>query len=227
MLGPKSLEPKIFLLPDINYNNDRIIAYLAGRCISRSIIDYCIRTERLYESKDYHNAVFVGFDQQGMPRYGALRGTFGSRFMGDVNGSDKHYSFSIPAKGDSEKLHLFEGAIDLLSFGTIEMLAGRDWRLDHSLSLAGIYRPKKNIEESTLPIALMQYLKDHSTIDAISLHLDNDAPGWRAAEAIIAKLKGSYEIENSPSPEGKDHNESLQMRVDVQKLARRHGMQER
>jgi hypothetical protein len=206
-------EPKTLLLPERNENNNRVISYLTGRGIHRSIIAYIIHTERLYESRDYHNAVFVGFDRQNVPRYGALRGTSGSRFMGDVNGSDKHYSFSIPAISESAKLHLFESAIDLLSFGTLELLAGRDWRRDHCLSLAGVYMPKKVIQESTPPAALMQYLEDYPEISAVSLHLDNDAPGRMAAVAISVELKGSYIIENSPPPEGKDYNEMLQRLV--------------
>lgn len=213
-------EPKKLLLPERNDNNDRVISYLSGRGIHHTIIDIAILTGRLYESRDYHNAVFVGFDKQGAPRYGSIRGTFGSRLIGDVNGSDKHYSFSTPANGDSEKLHLFESAIDLLSFGTLEMLACRDWRRDHCLSLAGIYRSKKNIEESTLPAALMQYLNDYLTISTVFLHLDNDTPGQLATEAIMSKLACSYTIENCPAKEGKDYNEWLQIKAGIQKYAK-------
>lgn len=117
--------------------------------------------------------------------------------------------------GDSEKLHLFESAIDLLSFGTLELLASRDWRRDHCLSLAGIYRPKKSVEESTLPAALMQYMKDYPKISIVTLHLDNDAPGRMAAELIAAKLAGCYAIENCPPKEGKDYNEWLQLKTGI------------
>jgi hypothetical protein len=144
------VEPKELLLPEKNKNNDRVIAYLSGRGIHSTLIDYCLRTGRLYESREYHNAVFIGFDRQGIPRYGALRGTSGRRFAGDITGSDKHYSFSIPAEKEGRRLHLFESAIDLLSYGTLELLSGRSWRQDCCLSLAGIYRPKKNIEESKI-----------------------------------------------------------------------------
>jgi hypothetical protein len=86
----KPVEPKKLLLPEKNENNDHVITYLMGRGIHREIIDYCIRTKQLYESRDYHNAVFIGFDRHGVPKYATLRGTFGKRFMGEVNGSDKH-----------------------------------------------------------------------------------------------------------------------------------------
>ena len=128
------------------------------------------------------------FDQNGITRYGTLRGTSVRRFVGEVNGSDKHFSFSIPARNECCKLHLFESAIDLLSYETLELLSGRDCRQENYLSLAGIYKPKQNIEESTPPAALMQFLKDHPYVNDIALHLDNDTAGRLAAKAILAIL---------------------------------------
>lgn len=207
----ESYAPKKLLLPEKNENNDRVIAYLAGRGIHRTLLDYCIRSGRLYESRDYHNAVFVGLDRQGIPRYGTLRGTAGRRFMGDVNGSDKHYSFSIPACNEGRRLHLFECAIDLLSYCTLELLSGRDWQQDCCLSLAGIYKPKKNIGESTPPAALMQYLKDFPLINDIVLHLDNDVPGRLAAKAIQTILLPTYTVYGEPPKHGKDYNDYLKI----------------
>ena len=205
------VDPRRLLLPDKNKSNDRVVAYLKGRGIHGTLIDYCLQTGRLYESRHRHNAVFVGFDLQGVPRYGALRGTSGSRFMGDVSGSDKRLSFSIPTRDISTKLHLFESAIDLLSYGTLELLSGRDWRRENCLSLAGIYRPKKNIEESTPPAALMQYLKDYPQISEIALHLDNDAPVRLAAETIKTILSPTYTVLDEPPKRGKDYNDYLRM----------------
>ncbi|MEW6662863.1 MAG: toprim domain-containing protein, partial [Bacillota bacterium] len=137
------------------------------------------------------------------------RGTSGRRYIGDANGSDKHYSFSIPSRGKSSKLHLFESAIDLLSYGTLELLSGRDWQKDCCLSLAGIYKPKKNIEESTPPAALMQCLLDFPQINEIALHLDNDTAGRLAAKAIQAILPSAYSVSNEPPQRGKDMNDYL------------------
>lgn len=203
--------PRRLLLPEKNKSNDRAAAYLKGRGIHGTLIDYCIQTRRLYESRYRHNAVFVGFDPQGIPRYGALRGTCGSRFIGDASGSDKRFSFSIPARDKSTKLRLLESAIDLLSYGTLELLSGRDWRRENCLSLAGIYRPKKNMEESTPPAALIQYLKDYPQITEIALHLDNDAPGRLAAKTIKALLPSTYAITNEPPQRGKDYNNCLRI----------------
>ena len=210
-------EPKTLLLPERNENDNRVVAYLLGRGIHRSIIDYCIRTRRLYESRKHHNAVFIGFDPQGVPRYGMRRGTSGSRFMGDVDGSDKRYSFSVPAREKNQRLHLFESAIEVLSFGTLELLAGRDWRCENLLSLAGVYKPRRTIEESTLPAALRQYLEDNVQINTIVLHLNNDCAGRLAAEAITAKLHGSYIVVNNPPSKENDYNEMLQVRIGIHK----------
>nr|HPM11585.1 DUF3991 and TOPRIM domain-containing protein [Paludibacter sp.] len=213
-VSPKVQEPvesKKLLLPEKNENNDHVITYLMGRGIHREIIDYCIRTKQLYESRDYHNAVFIGFDRHGVPKYATLRGTFGERFMGEVNGSDKHFSFSIPARNECRKLHLFESAIDLLSYGTLELLSGKDWRQENCLSLAGIYMPKKIIEESTPPAALMQYLKDFPQIKEIALHLDNDTAGRLAAKTIKTLLSSSLTISDEPPKRGKDVNDYLKI----------------
>ena len=51
-------------------------AYLRGRGIDQEILDYCVQTGRIYESrnKGHGNVVFVGFDQTGKARFGCLRG---------------------------------------------------------------------------------------------------------------------------------------------------------
>lgn len=213
----KSVEQKKLLLPEKNENNDRVIAYLIGRGIHREIIDYCIQTGRLYESRDYHNAVFVGFSRHGVPRYSTLRGTSGRRFMGEVNGSDKHFSFSIPAKNECSKLHLFESAIDLLSYCTLELLSDRDWRQENYLSLAGIYIPKNVAKDSTLPAALVQFVKDYPHIKVIDLHLDNDTAGRLAAKAMQQILSSTYSVSDKPPKRGKDYNDYLRMVLGTQR----------
>jgi hypothetical protein len=210
------VEPKKLLLPEKNENNDRVIAYLTNRGIHSTLIDYCLSTGRLYESRPYHNAVFVGFDRKGTPMYATLRGTSNRRYMGEANGSDKHFSFSIPSREENHRLHLFESSIDLLSFCTLELLSNKDWRQENCLSLAGIYQPKKNISESTPPAALMQFLKDFSQIKEITLHLDNDTAGRLAAETIKTLLSSSYIIFDKPPKRGKDMNDYLKILLGLQ-----------
>ncbi|MNW32584.1 hypothetical protein D3C74_95290 [compost metagenome] len=200
---------KEFELPERSNNNERVIAYLSKRGIDRSVIDFCLASKRLYESRPYHNAVFVGFDQQGIPRYAAIRGTSKTRYMGEVGGSDKRYSFSIAAKEAGQSLHLFESAIDLLSYCTLEKLKGSDWRRMHLLSLGGISKPSMGKEQARSPAALTQYLSVHPEIRRLVLHLDNDEPG-RAASSIIHLLYSpELAISDKTPRKGKDVNDML------------------
>lgn len=197
-------------LPEPYETSNRVIAYLFKRGISRNVIDFCLDSGRLYESRMYHNAVFVGFDLTGAPRYAAIHGTTTTRYMGEAPGSDKRFSFAIPADDSSAELHLFECAIDLLSYCTFAAISGKDWRQSHQLSLAGIYSPKEKKDEGTAPAALTYYLQNYPEVKRLVLHLDNDEPG-RSAAAMIHQLFGStYEISDEP-PTGKDVNDDLMM----------------
>lgn len=129
-------------------------------------------------------------------------------FKGDLTGSDKHYSFSIPGMNSAGHLHVFEAAIDLLSFATLERMNDRDWRRDSLLSLAGVFASKR---EGVVPVALEQYLKTHPGIRHIHLHLDNDEVGKAAAKGIQKGLEGRYTVSNEPPRSGKDVNEYLTM----------------
>ena len=107
----KKDEPKELLLPKKNKNCDRVIQYLFGRGIDYQLIQDCIADGTIFESADYHNAVFVGKDESGTPKYAACRSTLGSSFKGDAAGSDKRYSFRLLAKEPTDTVHLFEAAI--------------------------------------------------------------------------------------------------------------------
>ena len=209
---PQKEPHRSLLIPEPNPTSSRARSYLIGRGIDSELIDFCIKSGRLYESRNYHNVVFLGFDKGGEIRYVNLRGV-GSDFKGEASGSDKRYAFSIPAAGTSQTVHLFESAIDLLSFATMCKLAGRDWRADHLLSLAGVYRPRTDFRESSLPLALKQYLKDHPEIKKIILRLDNDYAGRTASHALQTLLSSDYEASIRPPPEGKDYNDCLCMRL--------------
>ena len=208
-------KPKTLLLPEKYRYAEYAASYLEKRGISWELISFCISTGRLYESNPYHNVVFVGFDKQGKARFACQRGIYDSRFHGDVNGSDKHYSFALPVNPKNSTVHLFESAIDLLSYATLYKLEGGDWRQLNLLSLAGVYQPKKVIEESKLPAALTQYLEDYPHIKTVALHLDNDGPGRLAAKAIQTILPKEYEVKNRPPPWGKDVNDYLCNRLGI------------
>ena len=105
---------KQLLLPRKNQDNQKVIAYLSERGIDNEIIQFCLESGRVYESEFHHNTVFVGMDEKGNPKYAAIRG-IGTSFIGEANGSDKNYSFSIFTEKSNDTVHLFESAIDLLS----------------------------------------------------------------------------------------------------------------
>ena len=209
----KTTEKKL-LLPKQNCNQTRVVSYLKSRGIDADIIKFCLQTGIVYESENYHNAVFVGRDREENPRYAALRG-IGTDFIGDANGSDKNYSFSVPAEGNSEKVHLFESAIDLLSYATLQKMDGQNWRAEHLLSLAGVYQPAKEIERSKVPAALTRYLKEYPEITEVELHLDNDHAGRMAVKAIQTVLPRQYLTRDKPPLKGKDCNDCLCIRLGI------------
>lgn len=195
---------KTFLPPERNFNHNQVISYLEKRGISKDIIFHCIRQKTLYESKDYHSAVFIGTDQEGTPKYGNIRSTKGS-FKGECKGSDKRYAFSMhPPELKSHVLHVFEASIDALSFATYAQLKGAPWQQLNLLALGGVSGSGQKV-----PTALRQFLSDYPKITALHLHLDNDAPGRDAAKHIQDLLGEKYAVKNAPPAAGKDVNDFL------------------
>ena len=68
-------EPKVLRLPEKYQDSKRVIQYLFNRGIDYQIIQECIADGVIFESNGrYHNAVFVGKDETGTPKYAAYRG---------------------------------------------------------------------------------------------------------------------------------------------------------
>ncbi len=196
------------VLPKRNINNDTVINYLLKRGIDKNIIDYCIYNELIYEDIN-NNVVFIGSDYNRIIRYAGIRGTKSIRYLKDVYGSDKKYSFRINTLENSDTVHVFESVIDLLSYATLLKMVNKDWRRDTLISLAGVYSPSKNIEDSKAPSTLTTYLDHYKDIKRIVLHLDNDAAGISSARAIKIALSPFYEVINDPPLYGKDYNDYL------------------
>lgn len=203
-------EPKVLRLPEKYQDSKRVIQYLFDRGIDYQIIQDCIADGVIFESNGrYHNAVFVGKDETGTPKYAAYRGLGNSTFKGDAYGSDKQYSFRLLAKEPCQSVHLFEAAIDLLSYATYLKCEGKDYKGENLLSLSGVYQPKKELKDSTIPIALSTFLKANTQIKTLYLHLDNDNTGRRCTAALKVLLQKDYEIVDAPPPVGKDVNDFL------------------
>ncbi len=196
------------VLPRKAITNDRVISYLSSRGISKNIINECIDKGFIYQEYPKNNVVFIGYDEKNNPRYAGVRGTNSSRFMHEAYGSDKNYSFKLESIKENNTVHLFESAIDLLSYATLLELNNRQWDEENLLSLAGIYKPPKDIFSSKTPKTLLNYLKNNKT-DTIILHLDNDEAGRLATKAIITSLSDSYKIIDDPPKNCKDFNDYL------------------
>lgn len=208
--SPKDEKERLpFRLPLRHSDNRRAYEYLLGRGIDRDLINICVNENRLYEGcnrvYDYHNVVFVGFDEHGVAKYAMERGVIDG-YRRDVPGSEKQYGFALPASPRQKKLLVFEAAIDLLSQATMEMRAGKFWRSVHRVATGGVGMEKSN---SPLPLALAWYLSEHPEIRDIGLCLDNDLAGNRAAEFIQQRLEGSYTVERILPPTDKDFNDAL------------------
>ena len=100
-----------------------------------------------------------------------------------------------------------------MSYATLVKMNGGNWNREHLVSLAGVYKPKEELQESSMPLALKRYLSEHPGIRKITLRLDNDAAGGRAAKALISMLSGRYEVSVQPPLCGKDYNDFLCMRL--------------
>lgn len=210
----KSYEEQPLLLPEKSPTTDVVFDYLFGRGIDYEIISYCLEQELIIESLPYHNAVFIGYDENKEPKYAAYRATNQSRIMGDCTGSKKQYSFRLTAENTGE-VHLFECAIDLLSYATLMKLEGKDWRQFNLVSLAGVYSPKQKIEDSKVPVTLGRLLEKDKTIRRIILHLDNDIAGRKATKALQTILSDKYEVVDDPPQYGKDVNDFLCKRLGI------------
>ena len=196
------------LLPDKSETNFEVIRYLTSRGIDSDVIKACIDEGLLYESLPYHNCIFVGFDETGNAAYAFYRATTGERLMGEAAGSDKRYSFRIDRAGST--LHVFESAIDLLSYATIMKMRTGEWRAEPMLSLGGVYAPSLNKKQLKLPIALQNMTQNQTQINTIALHLDNDFAGRSATRSISEQLGNKYIVRDEPPAYGKDCNDYLQ-----------------
>ena len=210
---PRRLKPKQLLLPELNNTTDAAVSYLKNRGIHSVILDHCLEHRLILETKNHHNVLFIGYDTQGIPRQASLRGIVGN-YKGEATGSDKYFGFHLSPRSASADLHVFESAIDLLSYATLELLEARDWRRDHLLSLSGVYATQRR---DAVPIGLARFLNEHPEIETVHLHLDNDDTGRRASESITAGLAERCSVMDEPPTCGKDVNEQLCYRIGIRK----------
>lgn len=186
---------KPFELPPRNDRMSRVFSYLLlTRCIDKDVLYEFVRRKMIYESADYHNAVFVGYDSNGKPRHAHKRGTVTSNsYKENVAGSQPEFSFHW--HGISDKIYLFEAPIDMLSYISMHK---ENWK-EHS------YAASCSVSDRVL----FQCLNDNPNIKNVFLCFDNDEAGRTANKRTADKLN-SMNIQNEILiPNFKDWNEDL------------------
>ncbi len=193
-----------FILPNPHSDMCRVYAYLVKtRLIDREVVNFFAKEKLLYEScekskdskKEYHNAVFIGYDENGVPRHAHKRGLYtqGAGFKGNVDSCNPAYSFHYI--GTSGRLYVFEAPIDMLSYITLHL---KDWK-DHSyVALCGVSDH-----------AMIKMLELYTHLNDVILCLDHDEAGIEASEKyqdFLSEKGISYEREISVY---KDWNEDI------------------
>lgn len=187
---------KPFALPPANNDMRRVYAYLVKhRGIDRSVVAHFAKAKLLYEDAEYHNAVFVGTDENGVPRHAHKRSanSFGKAFRLNVEGSDPHHSFHHI--GTDGSLYVFEAPIDLLSYITLHP---EDWKKHSYVACCGT---------SFLPVQKM--LERAPQLNAVLLCLDNDEAGHAASKRMAELLADKGILSERLIPQNKDWNDDL------------------
>ena len=195
--APLEKVKKPFELPPANKDNRRVFAYLLKhRHLDREVLTTFVRQGLVYEDQKYHNAVFVGRDQDGTPRHAHKRSTNsqGKAFRVTVEGSDFRYAFNWP--GASGHLLVFEAPIDMLSF--ISKFHDSDWQRHSYVALCG-----------TSSQSLLGMLERCLSIDTVHFALDNDQAGQLATRRLAKLVREKGLAVNALVPVNTDWNEDL------------------
>ena len=199
-------KPREFKLPEPNSDMHRVYAYLIKqRFIAPEVITHFAKQHTLYEDKEHHNAVFVGIDENGVPRQASKRSTnsYGNSFRITCQGSDTRYSFAH--FGESKRLYVFEAPIDMMSFFT---LYPKDWQKHSCIAMNGVYEN-----------AVLAALKNHSNLSEVILCVDNDEGGIEAVDRLKEILaENGYTDVKRLAPKFKDWNEVLKAKNGVKAL---------
>ena len=184
--------PKELIVPEANKTMNRVYAYLMQeRFIDREVISFFAHNKMLYEDAKYHNCIFVGTDEAGVPRHIHRRGTMGT-FKQTETGSKAEYSFHYD--GTSEWFFVFEAPIDMLAFITLHQ---NNWQKHSYVALCSVSER-----------AILHRLQVNSHIRKIVLCLDHDDAGRAACVRIKEILNAhGYDDVRTLHSENKDWGE--------------------
>ena len=189
-------EPKLpFTPPKLSKNMHRTFAYLIKtRKIDADIVRHFVNEKKIFETEEYHNVAFCGYDEKGEMKQMHLRSTLpGNRFFMDIDGSDKQYYFRHI--GTNSDVYVFEAPIDMLSYITMNK---ENWRESSYVCLGGVAID-----------ALKNVLNTNEQISKVYMCVDRDDAGDKTVKRIGDELNEmGYEWERI-LPENKDWNEDL------------------
>ncbi len=191
---PEPLKP--FELPMANGNMRRVFAYLVKhRQIDRDVVAHFAKEHLLFEDEKYHNAVFVGVDENGVPRHAHKRSTnsYGEPFRINIEGSDPRHSFHHI--GTNGSLYVFEAPIDMLSYISLNP---DGWQKNSYVACCG-----------TSPQPVIQLVEQIPQLQKVYLCLDNDTAGHLASTRIANALAERGLCSERIIPENKDWNDDL------------------
>ena len=182
----------------------RLYAYLIKtRKIGKQTVDFFVKRGELYEN-DKGGMVFIGKAKDGAIKYAMIRGTAENKpFKAEAKNSDKSFGFKV-TNPRSNKLVVFESAIDLMSYMTLKQEAEEGYILnpDNLLSLGGVGEK-----------ALHRMLYENLHIKSIEFALDNDEAGEAARNKFVNKYESNFMLSRLIF-RGKDVNEHLKSLVE-------------
>ncbi|MGL4791774.1 MAG: DUF3991 and toprim domain-containing protein, partial [Anaerotignaceae bacterium] len=202
----KEIVRKTFVLPPVNKDMRRTFAYLLKhRNLDSEVLSFFAKEKLIYESlekskdgnKEYHNAIFVGYDENGVAKHAHKRSIYseGKSYKGTVEGSNPKYSFN--RRGESDRLYVFEAPIDMLSL--ISIYKNGDWQKHSYVALCGLSEQ-----------AMLKQIDTNEKLTKIILCLDNDEAGKIAFKKFKKILMEKGLEVRKLTPTLKDFNEDLQ-----------------
>lgn len=208
--APKKIEQtehKEFTLPKANEDCRRVFAYLSKqRGIDFDIVKQAVRQKVLYESADYHNAIFISRDDKGKAVAAFQRGTMSTAeksFKRDVAGSKKA-PFMFKGQDGVRTLKIFEASIDCLSEATLCKLNGETYDNCDRIALGGLN-----------PTVLDTWLEAHKgKYDNLVICFDNDIDGkttkWvEGKETIVPCNHGQIAATKAKEQYGSTYNVTI------------------
>ena len=192
----KPEQPKAFVVPEAHKDMRRVFAYLVkNRHLDREVVSHFAKERLLFEDAQYHNAVFIGVDEKGVPRHAHKRSTnsYGKAFRINIEGSDPRHSFHHI--GSNGSLFVFEAPIDMLSYISMNPY---QWQESSYVACCG-----------TTAQPVLALAERMPRLQKVYLCMDNDKAGDLACQRIAELLHEKGVLTERVSPELKDWNEDL------------------